>query len=198
MRLKRKKRVKRIVPRLLIVCEGKVTEFIYFDGIRRFRRIPRELVTLDRGSGVPLSLVERAIILKQKNREDAAKDSYLLFDQIWCVFDRDEHPNIPEAKQLAQKHNIKVAFSNPNFELFLLLHCVDCNKNLHRDKVRALLKKYHPEYDKSFNYMKFHDSYPAAKSRATEINKRSTVVSFIESAPFCSVHKLVDILRRGI
>lgn len=196
--IKRRKLALRPIPKMLIVCEGKLTERIYFEGIRRLRRIPRELVTLECAAGVPRSLVDRAAILKQSNLEASNGDATLLYDQVWCVFDRDDHPNIAEAKQKAKAHELKIAFSNPSFELFLLLHCADCNQDLHRDVVRNLLKRHFPDYDKAFDYNKIHDLYPQARRRAGEINKRATLVKQIESAPFCSVPALVDQLRHGM
>jgi len=38
------------------------------------------------------------------------------------MFDRDEHHEIPEAFARAKREGIKVVFSNPSFDLWLLLH----------------------------------------------------------------------------
>ncbi len=53
-------------------------------------------------------------------------------DEYWCVFDVDEHTRLREALHLAEAHNIHVALSNPNFELWILLH--------HRGQTAALTK----------------------------------------------------------
>ncbi len=46
------------------------------------------------------------------------------YDQAWCVFDRDIFPvkNFNAALRLAEKHGIKVAYSNEAFELWYVLH----------------------------------------------------------------------------
>lgn len=54
-------------------------------------------------------------------------------DQIWCVFDRDEHPNFATAVTLAGKRGIKLAISNPCLELWFILHFEDQTAYLERD-----------------------------------------------------------------
>ncbi len=48
-------------------------------------------------------------------------------DSIWCVFDRDDNSNevLLRAKQSAQKEGYHLAYSNPSFELWLLLHFIN-------------------------------------------------------------------------
>ena len=43
---------------------------------------------------------------------------------IWCVFDRDDNTNamLSKAKQVAIKEGYQIAFSNPSFEVWFLLH----------------------------------------------------------------------------
>ena len=43
---------------------------------------------------------------------------------IWCFFDRDDNTNImlSKAKQMALKEGYQIAFSNPSFEIWFLLH----------------------------------------------------------------------------
>ncbi|NJP30622.1 RloB family protein [Micromonospora thermarum] len=46
-------------------------------------------------------------------------------DECWCVFDVEwpqNHPRLAEAIRLATVHNIRLAISNPCFELWLTLH----------------------------------------------------------------------------
>lgn len=48
-------------------------------------------------------------------------------DVIWCVFDRDENSDaaLQKAKQVAMKEGYRLAYSNPSFELWFLLHFVN-------------------------------------------------------------------------
>ena len=191
--LNRKLRKLKPIPRMLIVCEGKLTEENYFSGVRRQFHIPKELVRLELAKGNPKTVVDLAVSLKNKNLAQNTLSSGSRFEQVWCVFDRDSHAHIPDAQQKAQAHKIRIAFSNPCFELFLLLHFCDCYAELHRDLVRKILEEeYLPGYDKSFDYVLLRDRYKDAKRRTTIINSRSEVQDQIQSAPFCSVPDLID------
>lgn len=43
---------------------------------------------------------------------------------VWCVFDRDDNTNamLSKARQTAIKEGYQIAFSNPSFEVWFLLH----------------------------------------------------------------------------
>ncbi|OII61306.1 hypothetical protein BJP40_00490 [Streptomyces sp. CC53] len=72
----------------------------------------------------PITLVEAAArLLREETR--AAKKAKLdekLWPEVWCLFDRDEHQQIPAALRLADEAGVEVAFSHPCFELWRLLH----------------------------------------------------------------------------
>lgn len=115
--LKRKIAVKPVRETFLIVCEGEKTEPNYF---LSFRLTSSQVKDEIFGPGDnTVSLVEKTI----KYKEDAAKYG-IKFDQIWCVFDKDDNPdaNFEKAIALAKKHEINVAYSNECFELWYLLH----------------------------------------------------------------------------
>jgi hypothetical protein len=52
--------------------------------------------------------------VKEKRRQERKGIPY---NQVWCVFDRDEHSKIHEAFDRAKAHGIEIVFSNPCFEL---------------------------------------------------------------------------------
>ena len=113
--------------RILIVCEGEVTEREYFEGFRRWCKNPRVVIAFDGPAGVPLTLVGRA---KQRRDEadlaaSRAGDDFLRYDEVWCVFDVDEHPHVVSAREGALAAGLRIAMSNPCFELWLLLHFAD-------------------------------------------------------------------------
>ena len=108
--LQRRVNVRELRQRFLIVCEGEKTEPNYFNSFR----VPGVVIDV-RGIGQnTVRLVKRAIKLMEE-------DDY---DQVWCVFDRDIFPlkNFNAALRLAEKHGIKVAYSNEAFELWYVLH----------------------------------------------------------------------------
>lgn len=186
------------LPKILIVSEGRVTEVLYVEGVRRERRIQKERVRLFPGAGVPMSVVETAVRVKTENEQLNLRDGIDIIDHVWAVFDRDDHPQIPQAKAKAKANGVEVAFTNPCIELFLLLHFVTIDRDEHRNQVARLLKTHIPNYDKHFDYdaLELTGKYATARLRAERINTRSRLVNGIESAPFCSMIRLVDYLRK--
>jgi len=188
---------RQILPKVVIVCEGEVTEQIYFHGIRVARRIGLDRVVIYGAAGDPKRVVDKAVGEKKENDARNKSQGIVAADTVWAVFDRDEHRKIPEAMQKATQNGIGIAFSNPNFELFLLLHFEPLNREEHREKVTRLLKKHIPDYEKHFDYekYKFHERYPKAKEHINVINSRSTITAGINTPPYCCVDILVDHLR---
>ncbi len=95
---------RRLRVRVLIYCEGKKTEPLYF---RQFRIQPtvRELVIRGEGTNT-LKLVEEATLL------DAMEGP---FDEVWCVFDRDSFPsaNFDNAiRKIESMNRFFAAYSN--------------------------------------------------------------------------------------
>ena len=68
-------------------------------------------------------------------------------DEVWAVFDRDEHPQFEEAVRLCEQNGVKVGRSNPCFEVWLILHLRDWDKPDGRVGVQETLKGLLPEYD---------------------------------------------------
>jgi RloB-like protein len=96
-------------------------------------------VGFDGFHGSPMSLVERAVTLAEERQRIIRRGrANSPFDEIWCVFDRDEHPFVVDAIALAEQHQIGVAFSNPCFELWFVLHAQDLRRHTDRHRVQSL------------------------------------------------------------
>src|SRR3990172_166191 len=126
-------------PALLIVCEGEKTEPVYFS---HWRRRLMQVVTIrivgGKESGTnPKNIVEFARALKHD------------YDYVWCVFDRDEHEKIPAAFDQAIANGFNVAFSNPCFELWFLIHFQDQTAHIERRSVCRKLSSHIRGYEKS-------------------------------------------------
>lgn len=96
------------LPTWLVVCEGK-TEKSLLTQLRGRWRIPSITVEVIGQVGVPRTIV------------DHAKDRCDQFDQVWVVFDRDEHPCWSDAIQKAKDNGFRLAVSN------LALSCGGCS-----------------------------------------------------------------------
>ena len=141
--------------RILMVCEGEETEPNYLEGIRRELRIPTahwRILPSALGTG-PEKVVAYA--------EDLAR-SGAGWDEVYCIFDRDEHVHYREAiaKAAALDGKIKpkgaasplrfIAIpSVPCFELWFLLHFKTVTHELERDEAQGALKQQMPDYGKN-------------------------------------------------
>lgn len=184
------------LPVVLIVCEGKVTEPQYFEGLKRAARNPRVTIRISPQHGVPKTLVEVAKQWKDVAEKEAKRegDDNLRIDSVWCVFDVDEHPGIPEAQQTACDDGIELAVSNPCFELWLLLHFRDSPGMQDRDHIRQLLKHDVPEYDKHVEFSTYSSGYSQAVTRAERLDRMADEVRDPGCNPTTGVYRLATLV----
>jgi hypothetical protein len=90
--------------------------------------------------GSPAALVERAVKEKKAQLREAKRGGGRPYDEIWCVFDVDEHPHLPDAIQRAEQNGIRVAVSHPCFELWFILHFEDQTAHIERHPAQARAK----------------------------------------------------------
>ena len=137
--------------RFILFCEGEKTEIEYFEAIRRICSSTLIAVETHGGVGVPYTIaekaVERAKALGLAPRSRRKKDSYEERDQVWAIFDRDEHPRFKEAVMKCEEQNVGVGRSNPCFELWLILHEQDYDRAEDRHAMQKALAKLRQEYD---------------------------------------------------
>jgi hypothetical protein len=131
--LGRRPPTRELFPRYLIVCEGDVTERRYLEDLRKEERIPIDLRF--RAGAVPKTLVHWAV----EEKKAAEGDPY---DEVWVVFDVDEHPDVAAGKDRATANDLRVAVSNPCFELWALLHFEFWSSSIERDKLRKRCVKH--------------------------------------------------------
>lgn len=125
----------------MLVCGGTVTEPEYFAGLKKFFRNPAVQVRVKKKAVDPRALVEYAITLRSLSPDE--------FDEVWCVTDVDQF-DVTSAIDLALTNEIRLAISNPCFEVWLLLHFVARMGAIGNpaEAVR-LLKRHVPGYSKS-------------------------------------------------
>lgn len=186
-------------PRILCVCEGMVTEPEYLNAFTTFHRNPRVQVVIDPGEGVPRTLVEKAKQRKQAAEKEARRqhDNNLAFDEVWCVHDIDEHPKLDEARVMAHDNGIKLAVSNPSFELWLILHFRDNPGAQHRDRMAAILRNFLPEYDKHVEFKRFAPGYKDAVARAHRLDQMADEDGETGRNPTTGVWRLTESIRGG-
>ncbi len=124
---------------LLVFTEGEATESEYLTHYKRLHR-RTTTVEIDPFHGTPLALVKRAAETKRRN-EKRAKRQGRAHDEVWCVFDVDEHVNLSEAIVQARDNGIKVAISNPCIELWFLIHFENQMAHIERHDVQRRSKE---------------------------------------------------------
>lgn len=102
--------------RVLVVCEGEHTEPRYFETLKNRLRLNTLVVKPTKGAD-PRALVNIASKENQREKRNGER-----FDFVYCVFDRDSHPQFEEASNTALARRFKLARSWPCFEFWLLLH----------------------------------------------------------------------------
>lgn len=179
-----------IRQRFLIVCEGEKTEPTYF---RSFRLPTVEVEAVGLGMD-PRQLVDEAVVLRSK----ADKDGY---DQVWCVFDRDDWPvdNFNGALSSAQARNIRVAWSNEAFELWYLLHFHYHDTAIPRaeyiTRLGDLLGHAYAKNSRKI-FTELADKMETALSNAARLLAQYDPPNPAQDNPSTTVHLLVQELRR--
>jgi hypothetical protein len=133
--------------RFLVVCEGANAEPLY---LRALARASNTIIDILGGAGTPEVIAKTAIgkanelgVIGKRRRK---LDWYERTDEVWAVFDRDEHHHYNEGIDLCRDNKIHVGRSNPCFEIWLILHFEDFQKPDARDEVLAHLCGLCPEY----------------------------------------------------
>jgi hypothetical protein len=157
--------------RLLVVCEGEITEPQYFRGLERFLRDATLSIEIPPERGEPKKLVQVAKTFNSAAIQDARRsgDDNVRFDEVWCVFDRDDHERFDAACQMAKDNLFRLAVSNPSFELWLLLHFQDNPGAQHRDRIKHMLRGKIHDYDKAVEFIMFNAGLNDAGARAKRI-----------------------------
>lgn len=149
----RRRNVGRREPRkrVVVVCEGSKTEPKYLRMLNaRSRDALIELEIVDEAATNPKSLVDRACAVKKEAAREhrRTKDPNTRIDELWCVFDVDEHPMLREAVQQASDNGVEVAISNPSVEVWFLLHFQDQWAHIDRHDALRSLRVQLPGYEK--------------------------------------------------
>ena len=183
---------------LLVVCEGEVTEPSYIEGFERKTRNARVAVRIHDEHGDPRKLVEVAKRERDRAKARARKegDDNLAYDEVWCVFDRDQHERFEDACQMARDNQLELAVSNQCFELWLLLHFRESPGAQRRDHLRRMLKKFLPDYDKHFDFERVAHLVDQATRRARHLDQEARRVGEPFRNPTTGVYRLTESIAR--
>lgn len=168
----------RHIPVDLIVCEGE-TEVEYLGALAKLLRIHVD-IKKSKGSD-PLSIV------------NTAKKTAKGYDQVYCVFDKDNHDaNFTEAIHLCKRLGFIPIISNPCLELWFLKHYIFRQAALGgpEQTVKALLKHL-PEYEKD-GVITFYETYPYLDTACRNVRRlQSRKKDQFYQDPYTNVDQLV-------
>lgn len=190
-RQKRGFRKEKTVVRLHV--EGKITEREYFQCIRS----PDIYLDFAQSAGLdPKSLVRNA---RRELRQQKHQASNGDFDQLWCVFDVDQHERLAEALSDAQNSEVNIAVSNPCFELWLVLHIQDQHAFISTTEIQRLCQRLGLVEGKHLSAdacERLKESTLEAKNRAIDLCNSHVATGSDELAnPSSTVWSLVDRLQ---
>ena len=186
-------------PVIYIICEGSETEVNYF---RRFRR-QYSLIDI-----YPIASKYKSAVSLVKQAINTIKPASYFpedGDQIWCVFDRNGNTNeeLNKAGGIASRRGYSIAFSNPAFELWFLLHFTDQRAYLaDAEAVIAKLdaKNRIPNYSKSGDYYDIllpKQQQAVNRAMALQEYHKNNELPLLhrESNPCTTVAELVELLQ---
>lgn len=177
--------------KFLIVCEGERTEPNYFNKFP----VPKNVINvLGLGANTD-SLVKEAIRLRNQSDEK--------YDQVWCVFDRDNFPakNFNKAFEIASQNEIRVAYSNQAFELWYVLHFNYLDTAISRHQYKKILtRELKHKYDKKSKniYFELLPNQKEAIKNAKTLYSQYKTNDPLNNIPSTTVHLLVEELIKYI
>lgn len=114
--------------RILVVTGGEKTEPEYLRYLNSALNTSGVKIEVSESGRDPGTLVREAVLLASRDRSEARSsgDRSNVFDTVWVLCDVDDFgPGLPGAIREAAANDVKIALSNPCFELWLLWHQQD-------------------------------------------------------------------------
>lgn len=138
---KRQPPKRQLRDRVLILCGGK-TEEIYFNKFKKKYKNGLNNVTVKVTTSKhsnPIAIVDEAISLQND------------FDELWCVFDKDDFKDFDDAIRKVSKYpKLNCAFSNEAIEYWFTLYFSDKIGPINRKRLNEMIsRQFGLEYDKS-------------------------------------------------
>lgn len=194
----------------LIVTEGKRTEPLYFNGLKK--KIQEKI-------GGTVDVVEAPVIDVHgegsatgqliRITERYVKEASIIYQNVWVVFDKDDFEDFDQAIRDGENKGYNIAWSNQSFEYWLYLHFNYSDSALHRDawkeKLDDIFRQYQlgdGVYRKNYNNIyEFVDSFDGVNTAIKNAKRR--MASFKKDIdqpsaydPGTTVYKLVQKLKR--
>jgi hypothetical protein len=189
---------------IVIYCEGQNTEPSY---IKKFSAdVGTALIEVELigGAGALTTIVSKSLGRRKALLTAAQKASANSFEsrfEVWAVFDADNNSSgaIKDARNRLRDGGVGVAFSNPCFEIWILMHYQEVDGPLTHHKAQGLLSKCMPSYNHGrgaeIDYEKIREFYFDALKRARAAERRRLEERLPEGNPYTGVFKLTESIK---
>ena len=184
----------------LLICEERNSEPLYFSSLGR--TLKATVIESIKAAGSPDAIADKAIEEARSRgffSRSGRKQRVARGDQIWAVFDPDQHEHFDAAVMTCEKNGIKVARSNPCFEIWLILHVEEFHRPDGREVVFHHFCKLRPDYQEGkgrrCDFATLIQSVEVAEGRAAKqlIAREEEGLPF--GPPSTTVHHLTETLR---
>jgi hypothetical protein len=198
-RLGRKTETRQPYKKFIIFSEGLNTEPDYFKALAD--TLSKVLVKLKvfGGEGAPSTLADTAISYIRGTSKRRDFSSFEKSDQVWIVFDRDDHHKVKETIDNFKVAGLRVAYSNPCFELWLTLHIADFDKPYDRfdmqNHLAGICASYSKKTGKSPDCKSLVPHVEVAERRAAAMRKRREDEGAHLESPYTDVSELTSAMR---
>ena len=177
---------------VVVFCEGKNSEPDYINGLKKLPEVAENTalnLEIHPEQGVPLTLVKMA----------AERLADPEVDECWCIFDVEwpkNHPNLFNAKQLAQAKGVQLVISNPCFEVWLILHHCEFARFATTAEAESMSRKLDGRPGKSIEASVYMPLRKQAARRAERLEQRHkrNATTFPDDNPSSGMHHLLRAL----
>lgn len=199
--LRRKTASKDPKAKFTVFTEGANTEPQYLRALAASSRSSLLQIEIIAAAGSPKTIRDKAIAEAKAMRSTNKRNSFESRDQVWAVFDRDEHDEVEAALSDCEAAGVKCGFSDPCFEVWLILHYCDYDRNVDRHTVQSDCIKLCDCYEKKGKKVELGSEIlslvKAAEARAEKQIAERLKIDNRPSRPFTTMYKLTQAFRRG-
>lgn len=208
-----KRRESHLNQRLLVIlaCEDSKSSRYYFEALFDLLKIDRTITTTSCVFATHQHTNPTGVLTDLKVHRTVTGKTYKDYDHRWIVIDRDEercggggHTLSDFNDALSQAENnkppVQVAWSNPCFEIWYLLHAQYRDAALTRDQLPALLKtQLGGIYDKAdrsiFGRLPSDRKTACQRAKKLHLQAQQAGISPADSNPGTTVYELVELLE---
>jgi hypothetical protein len=197
--LRRRKASRAERQRFILICEGEKTEPAYFTALES--QYPGALIAIDyvAPAGTPITIKDKVQERMAELRRERRQNSSAKADTVWAVFDRDDHDKVADAIAGCEGAGAQVAFSNPCFEVWLILHHVDFHAADDRHQVQRRYQgiddSYDPKGSKTPNCAALMAKVETAEQRGENQCRQREMEGMPRGRPSTTVYHLTRAIR---